>query len=154
MSFYLLFKKKATMTPLQKLSFEIFSVLYDPKEQPKADSSVIRTTPYQHSANVNNSSITGDNIFITYRLAEANADCNTLTVVDICVIIASKVISIDNVFCIFNSLCPCWHLCTCVCFCVCCELLMWKYRTNLRQTWLFWNWVSNVDDESDWTVWF
>jgi hypothetical protein len=66
-------------------------IVSEPKEQVKSDVHVVRTTPYQRSANVNNASVSGENIFVNFRRAEVNADCNTLAVVEICVIVTSKV---------------------------------------------------------------
>lgn len=67
------------------------SVVYEPLEQADENVVVIRLTPSGRSANVNNSSVGGDYIFIAYRRADKLADCNVLTVADICVIIANKV---------------------------------------------------------------
>lgn len=67
------------------------SVLYEPSEQVSDNVEVVRLTPSGLTANVNNSSMGNDNIFIAYRRADLLADCNVLTIVDICVIVSSKV---------------------------------------------------------------
>jgi len=67
------------------------SVVYEPVEQVDENVEVVRLTPSGLTANVNNSSVSNENIFIAYRRADPLADCNILTVVDICVIIANKV---------------------------------------------------------------
>jgi len=67
------------------------SVVYEPLEQVDKDVEVIRLTPSGLTANVNNSSVGSENIFVAYRRADPLADCNVLTVVDICVIVANKV---------------------------------------------------------------
>jgi len=67
------------------------SVLYEPSEQVSDNVEVVRLTPSGLTANVNNSSMGNDNIFIAYRRADPLADCNVLTIVDICVIVSSKV---------------------------------------------------------------
>jgi hypothetical protein len=74
------------------LSAIVFRVIYEPKERAQPDVSVVRDTPGKLSANVNNASINSESIFLTYRRAELSADCNTLAAVDVCVIIASKVV--------------------------------------------------------------
>ena len=66
-------------------------MLYEPAEQVDEDVEVVRLTPTGLSANVNNSSVGVDSIFIAYRRADPLADCNVLTVVDIRVIVTSKV---------------------------------------------------------------
>jgi len=67
------------------------SVLYERTEQCGENVEVIRLTPSGLSANVNNSSVNNDSIFIAYRRADPLADCNVLTVVDICVVVSNKV---------------------------------------------------------------
>ena len=66
-------------------------MVYESVEQVDENVEVIRLTPSGLTANVNNSSVGNENIFITYRRADPLADCNILTVVDICVVVASKV---------------------------------------------------------------
>jgi hypothetical protein len=65
-------------------------VYYEGNERVMAGCQVITKTVGGHSANVNNSSFSADRIFITYRRANEFA-CNSLAVVEICVIIKSKV---------------------------------------------------------------
>ena len=84
----------ATATALMMLTITVTfvaSVVYEPLEQADEDVEVIRLTPTGLTANVNNSSVGNDNIFIAYRRADPLADCNVLTVADICIILANKV---------------------------------------------------------------
>jgi len=67
------------------------SVVYEPAEQVDENVEVVRLTPTGLTANINNSSVGNDNIFIAYRRADPLADCNVLTVVDVCVIVTNKV---------------------------------------------------------------
>ena len=80
------------------------SVVYEPLEQVDEDVEVIRLTPSGLTANVNNSSVGSENIFVAYRRADPLADCNVLTVVDICVIVANKVRYRHSQLCSFIDL--------------------------------------------------
>jgi len=73
-------------------------VVYEPLEQVDDNVEVIRLTPRGLTANVNNSSVGNDNIFVAYRRAEPLTDCNVLTVVNICVIVANKVCFVISSF--------------------------------------------------------
>lgn len=66
-------------------------MVYEPAEQADENVEVVRLTPSGLTANVNNSSMGNENIFIAYRRADPLADCNVLTVVDIRVVVSSKV---------------------------------------------------------------
>lgn len=63
--------------------------MYAGKDQPKFRCKVLEATPYGRSANVNNTG--GEKIYITYVRADETADCDSLAVVDICVILPGKV---------------------------------------------------------------
>ena len=65
-------------------------VYYEGGERVMEGCDIIQKTVGNNSANVNNSSFTGDRIFITYRRSNELA-CNSLAVIDACVIIKSKV---------------------------------------------------------------
>lgn len=65
-------------------------VFYDGSERVMNGCFIISKTVGGSCANVNNSSLTADRIFITYRRSGELA-CNSLAVIDICVIIKSKV---------------------------------------------------------------
>ena len=67
------------------------SVVCEPMEQVDENVEVVRLTPTGLTANINNSSVGSDSIFVAYRRADPLTDCNMLTVVDICVIVTSKV---------------------------------------------------------------
>jgi len=67
------------------------SVIYEPLEQVGESTEVVRLTPGGLTANVNNSSVGNDSIFVAYQRADPLADCNILTVADVCVIVPSKV---------------------------------------------------------------
>ena len=71
--------------------FVAVSVVYEPWEQVDENVEVIRQTPGGLTANVNNSSVGNESIFIAYRRADELADSNVLTLADVCVIVASKV---------------------------------------------------------------
>ena len=64
-------------------------VFYEDSDQIKDDCYVVRRTVAGNSANVNNATLTGNRIFITYRRATEPA-CNSFAVTDVCVIIKSK----------------------------------------------------------------
>jgi len=66
-------------------------VVYEPLEQVGENAEVVRLTPGGLSANVNNSSVGSDSIFVSYQRADPLADCNVLAVADICVIVPNKV---------------------------------------------------------------
>ena len=65
-------------------------VFYEGNERVMNGCHVIKKTVGGNSANINNSSFSGDRIFITYRRSNELA-CNSLAVIDVCVIIKSKV---------------------------------------------------------------
>ena len=65
-------------------------IYYEGNERVMNDCVVIHKTVGNNSANVNNNSFTGERIFVTYRRS-AELACNSLAVIDICVIIKSKV---------------------------------------------------------------
>ena len=64
-------------------------VFYEDSDVIKDDCHVVRRTVGGNSANVNNATITGNRIFITYRRATEPV-CNSFAVTDVCVIIKSK----------------------------------------------------------------
>jgi hypothetical protein len=65
-------------------------VFYEGGERVMVGCDIITKTVGNNSANLNNSSFTGDRIFITYRRSHELA-CNSLAVIDVTVIIKSKV---------------------------------------------------------------
>ncbi|XP_023676707.1 DENN domain-containing protein 4C-like isoform X2 [Paramormyrops kingsleyae] len=74
-------------------------VLYDGKERLIQGCEVIRATPYGRCANVNNSSATSQRIFITFRRAAPDRPQNSLTVTEVCIIMASKGETPPHTFC-------------------------------------------------------
>lgn len=75
-------------------------VLYEGKERVMADSEVVYSTLLGKAANVNNS---GSRTFLTYRRAKANAPCNQLVVMDICVILMNKGENPPHAFCLVQK---------------------------------------------------
>jgi hypothetical protein len=67
-------------------------VLYENKEVVMEGCIDIRETVRKNSANLNNSSLNTDPVYITYRRGSELA-CNSLAVIDLCVINKSKVIN-------------------------------------------------------------
>lgn len=66
-----------------------FRVLYEGKERLMPGCEVCHTTAWGSPANVNNSN--NGRIYITFRRAKEEAASDTLSVVDICVILSNKV---------------------------------------------------------------
>ena len=69
-------------------------VLYEGKERLMPGCEVVHTTPLGSPANVNNTS--NGRIYITFRRAKEEAPSDTLSVVDICVILSNKVCHIQG----------------------------------------------------------
>ena len=67
----------------------ICSVLYEGKERVMEGCEVVHTTPFGRPANVNNTN--SSRILVTYRRADDTAASDTLSVIDICVILGNKV---------------------------------------------------------------
>ena len=65
-------------------------ILYENQETVMEGCTEIRETVLKNSANLNNSSFNADRVFVTYRRGNELA-CNSLAVIDICVINKSKV---------------------------------------------------------------
>jgi hypothetical protein len=82
---FLCFKRGKHIPPITDIG-----VLYENNETVMEGCTVIRNTISGASANVNNSSLTGNRIFITYRRGTEIVN-NSFAVINICVIIESKV---------------------------------------------------------------
>lgn len=67
----------------------VYRVLYEGKERLMPGCEVCHTTAWGSPANVNNSN--NGRIYITFRRAKEEAASDTLSVVDICVILSNKV---------------------------------------------------------------
>ena len=65
----------------------------------------IRETIGKNSANLNNSSLNSDHVYLTYRRGNELA-CNSLAVVDICIINKTKVPYLTTVNFILNEILP------------------------------------------------
>ena len=66
-----------------------FRVLYEGKQRLMHDCGIVHKTPTKQVANVNNAN--NMRIFITYRCAPPQFAHSSLAVIDICIVIASKV---------------------------------------------------------------
>lgn len=76
------------------MTFSLPRVLYEGKQRLMPSCGIINKTPTDQVANVNNS--TNMRIFITYRRALPQFAHSKLAVIDVCVIIASKVMSTQH----------------------------------------------------------
>lgn len=70
--------------------------MYDGAERIMPDAEIVKYTPENRQANVNNSS---SKTFLTYRRAKPNMPCNELVVTDLCVIIPNKGEKPPHAFC-------------------------------------------------------
>lgn len=85
---YLLVKRGTDRPPITDIG-----IFYEgTKERVMEGCTIVRKTIGDNSANLNTSSFNADRVFITYRRANEIA-CNSLAVIDICVIVKSKVIN-------------------------------------------------------------
>ncbi|KAI1887802.1 hypothetical protein AGOR_G00194110 [Albula goreensis] len=91
---YLCYRRGHDKPPLTDIG-----VLYEGKERVIQGCEVIQATPYGRCANVNNSSASSQRSFITLRRAPAVRPQNSLSVTDVCVIIASKGENPPHTFC-------------------------------------------------------
>ncbi|XP_020646037.3 DENN domain-containing protein 4C isoform X2 [Pogona vitticeps] len=91
---FLCYKRSRDKPPLTDIG-----VLYEGKERLMPGCEVIQATPYGRCANVNNSSVTSQRIFITYRRALPVRPQNSLAVTDICVIVTNKGETPPHTFC-------------------------------------------------------
>ncbi|XP_041078146.1 LOW QUALITY PROTEIN: DENN domain-containing protein 4C-like [Polyodon spathula] len=91
---FLCYKRGRNKAPLDDIG-----VLYEGKERLIQGCEVIQATPYGRCANVNNSSVNSQRIFITFRRAPLIRPQNSLAVTDICIIVTSKGETPPHTFC-------------------------------------------------------